>query len=59
LVRKEIDFRKMNEKERKQLVTEVNILRDLHHPNIVKYYERIIDKENYLIYIIMEYCEGG
>jgi NIMA (never in mitosis gene a)-related kinase len=59
LVRKEIDFRKMNEKERKQLVTEVNILRDLHHPNIVKYYERIIDKENCLIYIIMEYCEGG
>ncbi|KAL6631210.1 kinase-like protein [Neocallimastix californiae] len=59
LVRKEIDFRKMNEKERKQLVTEVNILRDLRHPNIVKYYERIIDKKNYLIYIIMEYCEGG
>jgi len=41
------------------LVSEVNILREFRHPNIVRYYDRIIDKERTLIYIIMEYCEGG
>ena len=46
----------MNEKEKQQIVSEVNILRDLHHPNIVRYYDRCIDKKNLKIYIIMEYC---
>ncbi|KAJ3365906.1 G2-specific serine/threonine protein kinase [Allomyces arbusculus] len=59
MARKEIDYRKMREKERRQLVQEVNILRDLVHPNIVRYYSRFVDRENYLIYILMEYCEGG
>jgi len=59
LARKEIDYRKMTDKEKRQLVAEVNILRDLRHPNIVRYYERCVDKENCLIYIIMEFCEGG
>ncbi|KAJ3040960.1 hypothetical protein HK097_002415, partial [Rhizophlyctis rosea] len=59
LARKEIDYRKMTEKEKRQLVAEVNILRELKHPNIVRYYERVVDKENRLIYILMEYCEGG
>lgn len=56
---KEVSFAKMSEKEKMQLVSEVNILRELRHPNIVRYYERIIDKENYKIYIIMEFCNGG
>lgn len=59
LARKEIDYRKMSDKEKKQLVTEVNILRELRHPNIVRYFERSVDRENSLIHIIMEYCEGG
>ena len=41
------------------IVSEVNILRELHHPNIVKYYDRIIDRDSAKIYIVMEYCEGG
>lgn len=49
----------MSEKEKQHIVAEVNILRDLKHPNIVRYYDRIIDKKNTRIYIIMEYCEGG
>jgi NIMA (never in mitosis gene a)-related kinase len=49
----------MSTAEKKQLVAEVNILRELRHPNIVRYYERFVDKENCLIYIIMEYCAGG
>jgi NIMA (never in mitosis gene a)-related kinase len=59
LVRKEISYKTMSTAQKKQLVTEVNLLRELKHPNIVRYYERIVDKENCIIYIIMEFCEGG
>lgn len=57
LCRKEINFYKMSDREKKQLVAEVNILRGLKHANIVRYYDRILDKENGLIQIIMEFCE--
>ena len=40
-------------------MSEVNILRELNHPNIVRYYDRIIDKANSKKYIIMDYCEKG
>ena len=59
LVWKELDYGKMSDKEKQQVVGEVNILRELTHPNVVKYYDRIIDKKKTKIYIIMEYCEGG
>jgi len=49
----------MSDKEKQQIVAEVNILRDLQHPNIVRYYDRCIDKKNLKLYIIMEYCEKG
>ena len=49
----------MSEKEKQMLVSEVNILRELNHPNVVKYYDRVIDRTNAKIYIVMEYCEGG
>ena len=42
---KEMNYGRMNEKEKQQLVTEVNVLRELRHPNIVRYYDRIIDKK--------------
>jgi NIMA (never in mitosis gene a)-related kinase len=59
LVWKEINYGIMSEKEKQQLVAEVNILRELRHPNIVRYYDRVIDKVNSKIYIVMEFCEGG
>jgi len=59
MVWKEVQYSKMSEKEKQQLVDEVNILRDLRHPNIVRYYDRVIDKENSRIYIVMEFCDGG
>ncbi len=49
----------MNEKEKSQIVAEVNILRELQHKHIVQYHDRFIDKKNQVIYIIMEYCAGG
>ena len=49
----------MREKEKQLVVSEVNILRELKHPFIVRYYDRIIDKLATRLYIVMEYCEGG
>lgn len=40
LVWKELNYGKMSEKEKTQIVSEVNILRELKHPNIVRYYDR-------------------
>jgi NIMA (never in mitosis gene a)-related kinase 2 len=59
LVWKEINFGKMSEKEKGQLVAEVNILQGLKNPYIVKYYDRIVDKSLTTIYIVMEYCSNG
>ncbi|TKS75455.1 Serine/threonine-protein kinase [Collichthys lucidus] len=59
LVWKELDYGTMAESEKQMLVSEVNLLRELKHPNIVRYYDRIIDRGNATLYIVMEHCEGG
>ena len=59
LVWKEINFGRMSDKEKAQIVSEVNILRELRCPFIVKYQDRIIDKITKKLYIVMEYCPGG
>ena len=59
LVWKELNYGNMSEKEKQMLVSEVNILREITHPNVVRYYDRIIDREHSKIFIVMEYCEGG
>ena len=55
LVWKELDYGKMQEKEKQHIVSEVNILRELKHPNIVRYYDRIIDKKNTKIFVFLTY----
>ena len=42
---------------KKYLDNEINILKELDHPNIVKFYEQLNTKSN--IYIMMEFCNGG
>ena len=59
LVWKELNYGSMKEKYRHHITSEINILKELHHPNIVKYYDNIIDTERTKIYIVMEYCPGG
>jgi NIMA (never in mitosis gene a)-related kinase len=49
----------MTDREKQQLVSEVNILRELRHPNIVRYYERSVDREKSRLFLVMEYCSGG
>ena len=44
MVWKEMAYGLMREKEKQLVVSEVNILRELRHPMIVRYYDRIIDK---------------
>ena len=56
---KEIDYGGMTEKEKQLLVQEVNLLRELRHPNIVRYHDRIIARTEATLYIIMEHCQGG
>ena len=56
---KSLYYGDMNEKEKQQLVAEVNILRELSHNHIVRYYDRVIDRSAKKIYIVMEYCAGG
>jgi len=56
---KELDYGAMGDSEKQMLVSEVNLLRELHHPNIVRYHDRIVDRANATLYIVMEYCEGG
>ncbi|KAF7356634.1 Protein kinase domain-containing protein [Mycena venus] len=57
--RKELNFERMNERDRKQIVAEVNILKDLHHDHIVRYHDRYVDRDAGILYILMEYCGGG
>ena len=41
----------------KQLIDEIDILKNLEHPNIMKIYECFNDKDN--VYIVSEYCDEG
>ena len=56
---KELNYGQMTETEKQMLVSEVNLLRELRHSNIVRYYDRIIDRSKATIYIVMEHCEKG
>ncbi|KAJ9115079.1 hypothetical protein QFC22_005407 [Naganishia vaughanmartiniae] len=49
----------MSPKDRRQMLSEVNILDCLNHPNVVMLHDKIIDKDEQKIYIVMEYCGGG
>lgn len=59
MVWKKIDYGRLEDKEIHQLINEVNILRELKHENIVRCYDKIVDKKNMTLYIVMEYCSGG
>ncbi|XP_063853682.1 LOW QUALITY PROTEIN: serine/threonine-protein kinase Nek2-like [Scylla paramamosain] len=38
---------------------EVNLLRELNHPHIVRFLHHIVDRRTTTLYILMEYCPGG
>ncbi|KAK9356286.1 kinase-like domain-containing protein [Lipomyces doorenjongii] len=59
LVRKEISYCRMSQREKSQLLAELRILKGLRHPNIVQYvhHERVQESEE--VHLYMEYCGGG
>jgi calcium-dependent protein kinase len=54
---KVMNKRDMSEEDLLSLRREVQIMQQVDHPNIVKYYETYDDKK--YIYLCMEYCSGG
>ena len=40
-----------------EVLNEINVLKKIDHPNIIKIFEFYIDNDNY--YLITEYCKGG
>lgn len=57
LILKEISVEDMTKDERVSAFNEVQILKRLNHPNIIKYYENFLDGKN--LVIAMEYAQGG
>ena len=47
----------MDEEEKRMLFNEINNLKDLDHPNILKMYEFFEDEKRY--YIVTDLCKGG
>ena len=56
---KEIYFRSLKQNEKKQIVNEVNIMRQLSSSYLVRYIQREVDQSNGVLWIVMEYCTGG
>ncbi|KAL6648388.1 hypothetical protein ACP70R_012612 [Stipagrostis hirtigluma subsp. patula] len=54
---KEIAMERLSSKLRESLLSEVDILRRIRHPNIIALHDSIKDRGK--IYLILEYCRGG
>ena len=48
---------KHNQKNNQEILREIDILKNLDHPNVMKIYEFLEDENNY--YLIQEFCDGG
>ncbi|CAL9729607.1 serine/threonine-protein kinase Kin3p [Monosporozyma unispora] len=59
MVRKDIKYGHMNQKERHQLISECKILSQLNHENIVKFYSWDFNDQKQILYLYMEYCSQG
>jgi NIMA (never in mitosis gene a)-related kinase len=53
-----VNLRDLSEDDTKEAMVEVNIMKELNHPNIIKFEEMIHDERKMLLYIIMEYANG-
>ncbi|XP_071700734.1 serine/threonine-protein kinase ATG1c-like isoform X2 [Rutidosis leptorrhynchoides] len=54
---KEIQTGKLNKKLEESLMSEIDILRNINHPNIIRLHDMI--KEPGKIYLVLEFCRGG
>lgn len=53
-----IKIKNIPKKEREATKVEVDLLKRLHHPNIVRYIDSFLSKNNESLCICMEYCDG-
>ena len=49
-------IREINDQIRKDLLTEINIMCKLHHPNLIQFYGAVLDDP---MLMVMEFCDGG
>ena len=56
---KSIKIKNIPKKERDATKMEVDLLRRLHHPNIVRYIDSFLTRDRDKLCIVMEYCDGG
>ncbi|XP_068649810.1 serine/threonine-protein kinase ATG1a-like [Aristolochia californica] len=54
---KEIDKKQLSSKVNESLLNEINILRQIKHPNIIRLHDAIQTEDK--IYLVLEYCVGG
>ena len=54
-----IKIKNIPRKEREATKMEVDLLRRLNHPNIVRYLDSFLSKNGESLCICMEYCDGG
>jgi len=56
---KVVKVKNIPRKERESCKLEVDLLRRLHHPNIVGYVESFMHQSKECLCIVMQYCDGG
>jgi len=56
---KVIKIKNIPKKERDACRMEVELLRRLHHPNIVSYVDSFLNRTKDSLCIVMQYCDGG
>ncbi|EDW82670.1 uncharacterized protein Dwil_GK10114 [Drosophila willistoni] len=56
---KGMNYDELDEEKCDSLISEINVLSQLQHPNIVQYYHHLVNREAKSIYIVMECCAGG
>jgi len=56
---KSIDLYKIQTDKLGMLKNEIEVMKMLDHPNIVRLYETFSDTENHKLHLVMELCEGG
>jgi serine/threonine protein kinase len=44
---------------KQNIKSEINIMKKLHHPNIIEFYDVVMNDERRCVYLILEYCELG
>lgn len=56
---KKIDYHNISRSQKQLIINEINILRKINNDHVVRYLDRINEKDKCVINIIMEYCPGG